>query len=229
MCLTKLPDALPPVHSRRACRFFCSWPERSCSSITWYMLETSSNLVRIVRLALASHCLLTSAAFEWNRCSCSRSNCKLTSSGGRLLLVATGAGWRNVEVGALPALRGVKCCCSVLNAGLAGAFSGSSLVCFLGFGGGAIVLTFGAAGSSNFVAGLARRPILDTSGLVLTLADRLRPARRVDVLAIAGSGCAKPLLADATTLEGMCTDFGLSAILLGLVVLLLASGTVLED
>lgn len=85
------------------------------------------------------------------------------------------------------------------------------------------------AGSSGFVAALGRNPLLDASGLVLTLADRLRPARRVDALAITGSGCVELLLAGVTVLEGICTDFGRSAVVLGLVVLLLASGTVLVD
>jgi hypothetical protein len=63
----------------------------------------------------------------------------------------------------------------------------------------------------------------------LTLADRLKPARRIEALATAGSGCAETLLAGVAVLEGMCIDFGLSAVVLGLVVLLLASGTVLVD
>ena len=140
----------------------------------------------------------------------------------------TGAGWRNVAVGALPTLRGVKCCCSVLNAGLAGAFFGSSLATSLGLGG-AIVLEGGTAGSSAFAPALGRSPLLDTSGLVFTLADRLRPARRADALATAGAVCVELIVNGAAVLEGTCTDFGLSAVVLGLVVLLLASGTVLVD
>lgn len=124
-----------------------------------------------------------------------------------------GAGWRNVDVGALLSLRGVKCCCKVLKAGR-GTFLGSS---FVG--------TFGLVGAGA----RGRRPTLGPSGFVLTLADLLRPARRVDVRVIAGSGCIEPLLAWAAEVEGMCTDFGLSAVDLGLVVLLRASGTVLVD
>lgn len=139
-----------------------------------------------------------------------------------------GAEWRNVEVGALPVFRGVKCCCSVLNAGRA-AFLGSSFTGSLGLGGGAIALGGAGALSSDFVAALGRNALLDRSGLVFTLADRLRPAMRVEVLETAGSGCVEVMLAGVVVLEGMCIDFGLSAVVLGLVVLLLASGTVLVD
>lgn len=117
----------------------------------------------------------------------------------------------------------------MLNAGLAAAFFGSSLTASRGLGGGAIILEGAGAASSPFVPALGRSPVLDTSGLVLTLADRLRPARRADDLASAGAGWAELLVVGAAVLEGMCTDFGLSAVVLGLVVLLLASETVQVD
>ena len=117
----------------------------------------------------------------------------------------------------------------MLNAGLAGAFLGSSLVTSFGLGGGAIVLEGAGAESSPFVPALGRLPILDASDLVVTLADRLRPARRADDLATAGAGCIELPAVDVAVLEGICTDFGLSAVVFGLVVLLLASGTVLVD
>lgn len=47
-------------------------------------------------------------------------------SGGRDVALGVGAGWRNVDVGALPTFLGVKCCCRVLKAGLA-VFVGTSL------------------------------------------------------------------------------------------------------
>ena len=106
-----------------------------------------------------------------------------------------GTGWRNVAVGALPAFRGVKCCCNVLNAGRV-TFLGSSLAGSLGF-------VCRGTGSSGFVAALGRKPPLVTSGLVFTLADRLRPARRVDVLVIAGSGCIELVSAWAAAPEEM--------------------------
>lgn len=145
------------------------------------------------------------------------------------MLADPGAGCRNVEVGALPVLRGVKCCCSVLNAGLAGAFFGSSLTSSFGFGGEATALEVGGATVSPFVPALGRSPLLDTSVFVLKLAVRLKPARRADDLATAGAGFIELLVVDVAVLEGMWTDFGLSVVGLGLVVLLLPSGTVLVD
>lgn len=92
-------------------------------------------------------------------------------------------------------------------------------------------MALGGAGalSSGLVAALGRNAPLYASGFVFTLADRLRPARRVEDLATAGSSRVELMLAAVFVLEGMCIDFGLSAVVLDLVVLLLASGTVLVD
>lgn len=101
-------------------------------------------------------------------------------------------------------------------------FLGSSLTGALGLVGARTV-------SSSFVAARGRRAALDPSGLIFTLADRFRPARRVDALAIACSGCVELTLGCVTLPEGMCTDFGLSAFVLCWIVLLRVSGTVLVD
>lgn len=71
--------------------------------------------------------------------------------------------------------------------------------------------------------------LLAPSDLVFTLAERLSPARRADFLAIAGSGLAELPIACTEGPEGICIDFGLSAVVLGLVVvvLLLARAAVL--
>lgn len=145
----------------------------------------------------------------------------MTSSAGRLLPVVTGAGCRNVEVGALPTFRGVKCCCNVLNAGRA-TFLDSSFVVSRGF-------ACGRESSTDTVAAGGRVALLVPSGLVTTLAERLKPAKRADVRDLAGSGIAGLLVAYAGVLEEMCIDLGLSPVVLGLVVLLLASATVLFD
>lgn len=123
-------------------------------------------------------------------------------------------------MGAFPAFRGVKCCCSVLKAGRA-AFLGSSFATSL-------VLACTRAGSLDLVAAAGRIP-LRPSGLVFTLVERLNPVRRVDALAVASSGCMVSPEPCARAFEGMCIDLGLSAVVLGLAVLLRASGTVLVD
>lgn len=124
-------------------------------------------------------------------------------------------------MGAFPTFRGVKCCCSVLNAGRA-AFLGSSFATSL-------VLDWIRAGSLDLVAAAGRMTPLRPSGLVFTLVERLNPVRRVDALAVAGSGCVVSPEPCARAFEGICIDLGLSAVVLGLVVLLRASGTVLVD
>lgn len=124
-------------------------------------------------------------------------------------------------MGALPAFRGVKCCCSVLNAGRA-AFLGSSFVTSL-------VLDCTRAGSLDLVAAAGRMTPLIPSGLAFTLVERLNPVRRVEALAVASSGCMVSPELCTRVFEGICIDLGLSAVVLGLVVLLRASGTVLVD
>lgn len=53
--------------------------------------------------------------------------------------------------------------------------------------------------------------------------------RRVDVLATADSGATELLVVCDAAVEEICTDLGLSALVLGLIELLRASGTVLID
>lgn len=85
------------------------------------------------------------------------------------------------------------------------------------------------AGSVGFVAAGGRITPPVPSDLVFTLAERLNPVSRVDVLAIAGSGCAASLMPYVELPEDMCSDLGLSPVVLGFVVLLRARGTILVD
>jgi hypothetical protein len=93
-----------------------------------------------------------------------------------------------------------------------------------------LVLDCTRAGSLDLVAAAGRMTPLIPSGLVFTLVERLNPVRRVDALAVASSGCMVVSPEPCTRVfEGMCIDLGLSAVVLGLAVLLRASGTVLVD
>ena len=112
----------------------------------------------------------------------------------------------NVEVGAFPTLRGVKCCWRVLKAGLP-VFLGSS---------------------GLEPATLPSLPCV-ASGLAFVLAVRLGPAIRIDVLAEAGTVSAGGLCAFELRLGAIKRDFGRSETGIDLGVSFRAADTVTAD
>ena len=113
---------------------------------------------------------------------------------------------RNVEVGAFPTLRGVKCCWRVLKAGL---------LVFLGSSG----LEPAALPSLPCVA----------SGLAFVLAVRLSPAIRIDVLAGAGAVSADAPCVFELRLGAIRKDFDRSEAGIDLGASFLAADTVTAD
>jgi len=112
----------------------------------------------------------------------------------------------NVEVGAFPTLRGVKCCWRVLKAGR---------LVFLG-------------SSGLKPAGLPSLLYVD-SGLAFMLAVRLSPAIRMDVLAAAGTVSTDAFCVFELRLGAIKRDFGRSEAGIGLGTSFRAADTVLAD
>jgi len=100
-------------------------------------------------------------------------------------LLSGGWGWRKVDVGALPAFLGVKCCCKVENAGRA---------CFL-------ASSLGSSRCLDVVATsscLDDSEVSDTSGFVRVDAERFNAASRPELLIAPGTVSAEVLLGGFT-------------------------------